>query len=458
MFLTKRHIPRRTFLRGAGVTLALPLLDSMLPAFTPMRLTAAAPVKRFVGIWHPHGASPGYWSPLQAGKDFEFSFITKPLEAYRNRVVLISGLDMPEAMATNEEPGGDHARGAVLLSGARPRRNAVSPYLGTTIDQMIAAKYGQDTILSSLQLGVEDMGNFGNCNWGYSCAYTNSISWSSATEPLPTQVNPRVVFERLFGDGTSPEERLRDRKRNASVLDAVVSQLGPFKSNLGPGDKARIDTYVDNIRELERRIKIAMEHSIKEPASEDVPFGLPENKHLHFRLMYDLMALAFEGDLTRSITFMLGRDLSGASFPESGFTGGWHGTSHHGDKPENIANYAKVNRYHVQNLAYFVEKLSKMPDGDGTVLDHVLIYKGSNMGNSHRHAHEKVPVILVGGIDGTFKGNRHLVFPDNTQRTSNMLVSLLHLYGIDQWSTPDGKAMTDKLGTSTGRLQPLEMV
>jgi Protein of unknown function (DUF1552) len=190
-----------------------------------------------------------------------------------------------------------------------------------------------------------------------------------------------------------------------------------------------------------------MENSVREPTA-DVPFGLPESKHLHFRLMYDLMALAFEGDITRSVTFMLGRDLSGASFPESGFTGGWHGTSHHGDKPENVANYAKVNRYHVQNLAYFCEKLQAIPDGDGTLLDHVLIYKGSNMGNSHRHAHEKVPVVLVGGIDGTFKGNRHLVFPDNTQRTSNMLLSLLHLYGIDM----------DKIGTSNGRLQPLEMV
>jgi len=447
MFLTKKHLPRRTFLRGAGVTLALPLLESMVPALTPARLTAAAPARRFVGIWHPHGASPGYWSPLQEGKNFEFSFITKPLEVFRNRVVLISGLDMPEAMATTDEPGGDHARGAVLLSGARPRRNAVSPFLGTTIDQHIARKYGQDTILSSLQLGVEDTGNFGNCNWGYSCAYTNSISWTSPTEPLPTQINPRVVFERLFGDGTSAEERRRDRQRNASVLDAVVEQLGAFKTNLGSGDKARVDTYVDNIRELERRIRIAMDNSVKEPSA-DIPFGLPESNHVHFRLMYDLMALALEGDITRSITFMLGRDLSGASFPESGFTGGWHGTSHHGDKPENIGNYAKVNRYHVQNLAYFCDKLAKIQDGDGTLLDHVLIYKGSNMGNSHRHAHEKVPVILVGGIDGTFKGNRHLVFPDNTQRTSNMLLSLLHLYGIEM----------DKIGTSTGRLQPLEMV
>jgi hypothetical protein len=447
MFISKKHIPRRTFLRGAGVTLALPLLESMVPALTPLRLTAAAPVKRFVGIWHPHGASPGYWSPLEEGKDFEFSFITKPLEPFRSRTVLISGLDMPEAMATDEEPGGDHARGAVLLSGARPRRNAVSPFLGVTIDQHIAGKYGQDTILSSIQLGVEDAGNYGNCNWGYSCAYTNSISWSSSTQPLPTQANPRVVFERLFGDGTSPEERLRGRQQNASILDSVTRELGALKTDLGEGDRARLDSYVENIRELERRIRIAMENSVKEPEG-DVPFGLPQSKHVHFKLMYDLMALAFEGDITRSATFMLGRDLSGASFPESGFDGGWHGSSHHGDKPENVAAYAKINRYHVENLAYFCEKLRAIPDGDGTVLDHVLIYKGSNMGNSHRHAHEKVPVILVGGIDGTFKGNRHLVFPDNTQRTSNMLLSILHLYGIEM----------DRIGTSNGRLQPLEMV
>ena len=441
MFITKKHIDRRMFLRGAGVTLALPLLDSMVPAQTPLRETAASPARRFVGVWHPHGAAPGYWSPLQEGANFDFSFITKPLEPFRNRVTLITGLDMPEAMANEDEPGGDHARGAVLLSGARPRRNAVSPYLGVTIDQLIAAKYGQDTILSSIQLGVEDSGNFGNCNWGYSCAYTNSISWSSPTTPLPTEVNPRVAFERLFGDGASPEERLAGRKQNASILDSVTQEISFFKRDLGAGDKNRLDTYLENIREIERRIKIAMSKSVREPSSE-IPFGLPESKHLHYRLMYDLMALAFEGDITRSATMMLGRDLSGASFPESGFTGGWHGSSHHGDKPDNIASYAKMNRYHVQNLAYFIEKLKNIPDGDGSVLDHVLIYKGSNMGNSHRHAHEKVPVILVGGIDGTFKGNRHIVYPDNKERTSNMLLSILHLYGIDRKS----------FGSSTGPL------
>jgi len=444
MFLTKKHVARRTFLKGAGVTLALPLLDAMVPALQPLRLSAAAPVKRFVGIWHPHGAAPGYWSPTKEGKDFDFSFITKPLEPLRNRVVLVTGLDIPEAMATTEEPGGDHARGAVLLSGARPRRNAVSPFLGITIDQIIANKYGQDNILASIQLGIEDDGNYGNCNWGYSCAYTNSVSWTSATQPLPTQVNPRVVFERLFGDGTNPEERLRGRKENASILDSVTRELVSFKKSLGAGDQARLDTYLDNIRELERRITIAMNNSVKEPSA-DVPFGLPESKHVHFRLMYDLMALAFEGDITRSATLMLGRDLSGSSFPESGFNGGWHGSSHHGDKPENVANYSKVNRYHVQNLAYFCDKLARTQDGDGTLLDHVLIYKGSNMGNSHRHAHEKVPVILVGGIDGTFQGNRHIVFPDNQQRTSNLLLSILHKFGIEQ----------DHIGSSTGPLPSL---
>ena len=416
------------------------------PAQTPLSKTAAGPgaVRRFLGIWHPHGAAPGYWSPLQEGKDFEFSFITKPLEPFRNHVVLISGLNMNESFATEEEPGGDHAKGAALLSGARPRRNAVSPYLGVTIDQLIAEKYGRDTILSSIQLGVEDTTNFGNCNWGYSCAYTNSISWPNATTPLPTEINPRIAFERLFGDGTNTQERLKGRKQNASILDSVTQELGVFNRGLSPGDRTRLENYTDDIRELERRINIAMSRTVKEPSSE-IPFGIPENNNVHFKLMYDLLALAFEGDITRSATLMLGRDLSGASFPESGFNGGWHGSSHHGDKPENVASYSKMNRYHVQHLANFVEKLKNSPEGDGTVLDHILIYKGSNMGNSHRHAHVKVPVILVGGIDGTFKGNRHIVFPDDIQKTSNMLLSILHLFGIER----------ESIGQSSGLLPGL---
>jgi hypothetical protein len=270
------------------------------------------------------------------------------------------------------------------------------------------------------------------------------VSWSSPVQPLPTEVNPRVAFERLFGDGTNPEERKRGRRESASILDSVVQEISFFKKPLGAGDKAKLETYLDNVRELERRIKIAMDKTIQEPSAE-IPFGLPENKTVHYRLMYDLLALAFQGDLTRSATYMLGKDLSGSSFPDSGFTGGWHGTSHHGDKPDNVANYSKVNRYHVQNLAYFADKLAKVQEGEGTLLDHILIYKGSNMGNSHRHAHVKVPIILLGGVDGKFKGNRHLVFPDNTERTSNMLLAVLHKYDI--YDIPSYDAAGRKKGT-----------
>ena len=308
----------------------------------------------------------------------------------------------------------------------------MSPYLGVTIDQLIANKYGQDTILSSIQVGVEDTTNFGNCNWGYSCAYTNSISWPNATSRFQ-QKSIRAwlssdcsAMERTpRSDSTEEAERQHSRFRNAGAWR--------YQEDLSEGDRSRLDTYTENIREIERRINIAMSRSVKEPSAE-IPFGIPDSNLEHYKIMYDLLALAFEGDITRSATYMLGRDLSGASFPECGFNGGWHGSSHHGDKPENIANYAKMNRYHVQNLADFCQKLKNTPEGDGSVLDHILIYKGSNMGNSHRHAHVKVPVILVGGIDGTFKGNRHIVFPDNMQKTSNMLLSILHYYGIERES------------------------
>ena len=445
MFITKKHIPRRTFLRGCGVTLGLPFLESMLPAQTPLRQTAASSVRRFVGIWHPHGAAPGYWSPLQEGSNFEFSFITKPLEPFRDRVVLITGLDATASFPTLDEPGGDHARGAALLSGARPRRDSVSPYLGVTIDQLIANKHGKDNLLSSIQLGIEDPGNnTGNCNWGYSCSYSNSISWPTPTTPLPTEVNPRMAFERLFGNGASAEERLADRKRNGSILDSVTHELSLLKKGIGAGDRTKLDNYLENIREIERRIQNVSSKPVSEQSLE-VPFGIPADNDLHFKLMYDLIALAFQADITRVATLMLGRDLTSTNFPACGFNGPWHGTSHHGDIPANKANYAKINRYHVQNLAYFCEKLRNIPDGDGNVLDHVLIYKGTNMGNSHRHAHEKIPVELVGGIDGTFKGNRHIVFPDNTQRASNMLLSILDLYDIHR----------DSIGDSTGRLPGL---
>jgi len=440
-FITKKHLARRTFLRNAGVTLALPLLDAMLPAATALAQSQKA--KRFVGIWHPHGAAPGYWSPVEAGRDFTFSYITEPLAPFRDRVVLISGLDSTAAFSTPEEPGGNHARGAVFLSGARPRRDAVSPSLGVTIDQLIAERHGRDNLLASIQLGIEDSShNSGNCNWGYSCAYTNSISWSDAESPLPTEINPRMAFERMFGDGSSASERLRGRLQATSVLDAVAEEIPDLKRDLGTVDRATLDGYLEDVREIERRIRNAANNSAAEVTAE-IPFGIPESKDQHFKIMYDLIALALQADITRSITLMLGRDLSGTNFPESGYLGGWHGNSHHGDIPANKAGYARINRYHVGNLAYLCDKLRKIPDGDGTLLDHVLIYKSSNMGNSHRHAHEKVPTILVGGVDGTFHGNRHLVFPDNTQRCANLLLSILDLFDIER----------DSIGESTERLE-----
>lgn len=441
MIITKKFLPRRTFLKSASATISLPLLGAMVPAMSSYAAGSQDSPHRFVGIWHPHGTATGHWSPEQVGKDFEFSFTTKPLEPLRDYITLISNLDIPEAFSTEEEPGGNHARGAVFLSGARPRHSTVSPYLGVTIDQLIAEKYGRDSILSSIQLGVEDAGNYGNCNWGYNCAYTNSMSWVAPTQPLPTEINPRVAFERLFGKGGSPEDRRRNREMNASILDSVTDSIPSLKKDLGPEDQVKLDTYLENIRELERRIQIALANSVAEP-KEEVPFGIPQSKDVHFKIMFDLMALAFEGDITRSATFMMGRDLSFFSYPESGSNGAWHSTSHHGDKPANIADYALMNRYHVGLVADFLEKLRQIPEGDGNVLDHSLVYMGSNMGNSHRHAHEKVPVVLAGKIDGTFEGNRHLSFPEYTEKHANMLLSILHLYGIER----------DSIGGSTHQL------
>jgi hypothetical protein len=430
MFISKKHINRRTFLRGAGVTLALPLLDSMLPAQTPISQTAAANNSRFLGVWHPMGASPGYWSPTKEGPDFEFSFITKPLEPYRKNVVLISGLDATSSYSTPEEPGGDHARSAAFLSGARPRRNAVTPYLGITVDQHIAKKISRNNLLSSIQLGIEDAGaNTGVCNWGYSCAYTNSISWPTPTTALPTEINPRMAFERMFGDGENAEKRLATRAEDGSILDSVSRELSSFRGKIGAADRAKMDSYLNDIREIERRLQLAAKNRSTDLPS-DVPFGIPESYDDHIKLQYDLVYLGWQADVTRVASIMTGRDSTSNTLPDSGFDGPWHGTSHHDDNPANKANYAKMNRYHVINLAYFLEKLAKTPDGDGTLLDHSLIYKGSNMGNSHRHAHEKVPSILVGGASGALKGNRHIVYPDNTQRTSNLLLAILDLYGI----------------------------
>jgi hypothetical protein len=457
-FITKKHIPRRMFLQGAGITLALPLLDSMVPAQTPLAKTAAKGKTRFTGIFVPHGAAPGWWVPDGGGPGepktaagaaaFEYPMILKPLEAYRDRTVIMSGLWSTSAEPPPGVTGADHWVAAAYLCADKPKKTTSADiYDGTTIDQIIAQKIGQETLLPSLELGVEDAGaNSSNCGEGYSCAYTNSISWVSPTQPNPMEINPQVVFERLFGDGGTPQERAARRQKDRSILDSITESLSRFKSDLDPGDKQRLNEYTDDIREIERRLEIAKKASA-DVSTEGVmvPTGVPESFDQHIKLQFDLQALAFRADITRVSTLLYARDLTSRSYPESGVRGAFHGLSHHAEDPSVIADYAKLNQYHVKCLAYFVDKLKNTPDGDGSLLDHSLILYGSNMGNSNQHLHYDVPHILVGGASGKLKGNRHLPFATKTTPTGNLLLSILNMYDIHK----------EKFGDSTGFLKGL---
>jgi hypothetical protein len=448
MFITKKRIPRRHFLRGTGVALALPLLDSMVSAQTPLSATAAAPKSRFMGIFFPHGMAPGYWVPKKVGADFDCPPNLEPLEPFRDHTVVLSGMYSKSAEPPPGVTGADHWVAAAFLCANKPKKTAGADiYDGTTIDQMIAQKIGQETLLPSIQLGIEDpTGNSSNCGQGYSCAYTNSIAWQDPTTPLPTEINPQVVFERLFGDGSNPAERIERRQQDRSILDAITGTLKTFKSGLGASDVARLDEYVSDVREIERRLQIAAKASTASDTSGvTVPAGVPESFDEHIKLQYDLNLLAWRGDITRVTTLQYARDLTSRVFPESGATVGWHGGSHHAEDPKKIAEYSKMNRYHVACLAYFLDKLAKTQDGDGTLLDHSLVLYGTNMGNSNMHLHYDVPHILVGGASGHLKGNRHLAYPSRTVPTGNLLLSVLDLYGIHQ----------DHIGDSTGTLPNL---
>ena len=442
MFITKKHIPRRTFLRGAGTMLALPLLDAMVPARTLLAQTAANPRTRFTGIFVPHGMAPGYWVPAKEGAGFEFPMILSPLEPFRDRTVVISGLWSKSAEPPPGVTGADHWVAAAYLCADKPRKTAGADiYDGTTIDQLIAEKIGQETLLPSMQLGVEDPGaNSSNCGEGYSCAYTNSISWSTPTKPLPMEINPQVVFERLFGDGGTAEERAARRQQDRSILDSITRTLARFKVRIGAEDRVRVDEYLGDVREIERRLQIAAKASTEVPTT--TPYGVPESFDEHIKLQFDLLALAFRADITRVSTLLYARDLTARVYPESGTTISFHGGSHHAEDPKRIAEYAKLNRYHVAMLAYFIDKLRSTADGDGTLLDHSLILYGSNMGDSNQHLHYDVPHLLLGGASGRLKGGRHLAFPTKTVTTGNLLLSILDVFGVAQ----------DRIGDSTGKL------
>jgi len=444
-FITNKTLHRRTFLRGVGATVALPLLESMLPAVGSVARAAQLAPTRFTGIFIPHGAAPGYWVP-SGERNFELPFIYKPLEKVRNQVVITSGLWAKSAENPPGVTGADHFVAAAYLCGVKPRKTTGADIeAGTTLDQVIAQHIGQETLLPSLQLAVEDPGaNASNCGEGYSCVYTNSISWATPVRPLPMQVNPQVVFERLFGDGGTPEERTARREQQRSILDSVTDSLQSLEGKLGASDRVRIDQYLEDVREIERRMQIATKASTDAPAIA-MPYGVPESFDEHIRLQFDLVALAFQGDISRVSTLLYARDLTGRVYPDSGTDISFHGGSHHAEDPGRVAQYARLNQYHVKTIAYFAEKLKSIPDGDGTLLDHSLVLYGSNMGNSNQHLHYDVPHVLIGGASGQLKGNRHLAFQSRTVPTSNLLLSILDMYGVHQ----------DSFGDSTGRVESL---
>jgi hypothetical protein len=443
MFLTKTHLDRRTFLKGAaGAAIALPLLDAMIPALTAQSKTAAAGKLRMGFIYVPHGAVMDKWTPVGDGKDFKFSPILQPLEPFRGWLNIITGL-ANKAAESQGDGGGDHARsGPSFLSGVHPKRTEGEDIrAGITADQIVSKKISQDTPLPSLELGTEDTGLVGVCDVGYSCAYMNSIAWRTASAPLPMEINPRVVFERLFGDGSNAAERLQRKKEDRSILDSVTREAAQLDKGLGQRDRNIVSEYLDNVREIERRIERAEKQTGENLVVPDTPIGVPDSFDEHAKLMFELQALAFQAEITRVSTFMLARDLSQRTFPQIGVPEPHHTVSHHGNNPVQIGKLQKINTYHVSLLAYFLEKLRSTPDGDGNLLDHTLVMYGSSMANPNEHNHSPLPTLLAGGAKGLLQGGRHLKFPERTP-LSNLLLSVVQRAEIEM----------ETMGDSTGKL------
>ena len=449
MFITRKHISRRTVLRGAGAALALPFLEAMVPARTALAQTAAAGTPRFVGLFVPHGAAPGYWVPETVGPlAAELPFNWKPLEPFRDSTVILSGLHSRSAEPPPGVTGADHWVAAAFMCAEKPKKTAGADVrAGTTLDQVIAQRIGRESLLPSLQMAVEDPGaNSSNCGEGHSCVYTNTISWATPTSPLPMELNPQVVFERMFGDGTTAEQRAARRRRDQSILDSLTGSLTRLRGDLGASDRVRLDQYEQHVREIERRLQIAIEASAVAPENIAVPVGVPQTFDEHIKLQFDLLALAFEADITRVGSLLFARDLTGRTYPESEApTAGFHGVSHHGEDPRRIADLAKINQYHVKMVAHLAARLAEVHEADATLLDRSLILYGSNMGNSNQHVHYDVPHVLVGGANGRLRGGRHLAYPTKEVPTGNLLLSLLDHFDIHQ----------DRLGDGTGRLEDL---
>jgi hypothetical protein len=437
MFITKMSLPRRTFLRGMGATLALPFLDSMVPALTAAARTAAGPKARLGFVYIPHGVIMDDWTPTIAGAGFEFTPILKPLEPFRQSVVVVSNLAAPL------QNNGSHAAAAgSWITGVGPKRTDGPDFrAGTTIDLLVAMLIGQDTTFPSLEVATEDFtGLVGACDPGYSCAYMNTLVWQTPTTPLPMEINPRVVFERMFGGGATREERRARMRTDRSILDLVKADLSDLQGGLGPADRMRLGEYLDHVREVERRIQSTEKQAAAELSIPTAPVGVPESFEEHVGLMFDLLALAYEADLTRVFTFMMAREVSQRTYPQIGITEPHHSISHHGNKPDKIAGHAKLNAYHVSLFARFLDRLRSTPDGDGSLLDHSLIVYGSGMSNGNGHTPFPLPFVTIGSA-GRTKGDRHLVVAEQTP-SANFMLSLGEKFGLE----------ADSFGVSTGRL------
>jgi Protein of unknown function (DUF1552) len=454
MFITKKHLSRRTFLTGMGATVALPFLEAMAPAQTPLRQTAAVPRSRLACFEMVHGSAGStqdgvdkhYWMPEKTGSDFEFTMIMKPLEPFRDYITVVTQTDLQPAEAFRaSEEGADHFRSsAVYLTAAHPKQTEGSDvYAGTSIDQVYAQKFGQDTPLPSIQLCIEDVDSTGSCGYNYSCVYMGTISWSSPSTPLPMIIDPRMAFENLFGEGGTQRDRSARQKTNRSILDGITREVTRLQARLGPRDRSRLTTYLEGVREIERRIEKIEQYNASGVQRElpAAPIGVPDSWEEHVKLMFDLQVLAFSADITRVSTLKLSRDVSTRIFPESGIKTAFHPMSHHGSMPSKILDFAKLNTYHVSLLPYFLDKLKNTPDGDGNLLDHTLVLYGSPIGDSNVHAHKRVPMVLAGHASGQIKGNLHVKCKDGTP-TANLLLTILHKLGVEQ----------DSIGDSTGAI------
>jgi hypothetical protein len=444
MFITKKHLSRRTFLRGTlGTAVALPLLDAMVPALTAQSRTAAASNLRFGAIYFPCGVWPDTWHPDQVGKDFEFKQVMKPLEPFRDQVVTVSQMRAPFVSV-------HLGASACWLNGVGPGGNEKAEGRGDaygkisskkTVDQFIADKNAGDTPLRSIEVGTEDMGTAAGACDGFACAFFNTLSWHDDTSPLPVGINPRVTFERMFGETGTAQQRLAGLKTKQSMLDSVVGETAKLEKKLGPADKAILDEYLTNVRRVEQQLDRMEARVANLPEGADAPVGIPEVFDDHMTVTYDLVHLAYQADLTRVFTFLLGHEASTRSYAHIGVPEAHHSISHHGGDAEKLEKYAKIGTYHIVKMAEFLQKCKDTKDGDGNLLDHMLVYWGSGMSNGNAHDRQNVPAVLVGGANGNMTGNRHIVAVKDTP-TANLLLGMAHAGGVE----------IDKMGPSTGKI------